>query len=208
MAEVKSGRTGPSAGTIALVLAGLLALAAVGMTVFGSVADGTEAAEGNTATPQGEGSSLQATIEGLRERLRQDPDNDQGWFHLGLAYRESGRFAEAGQAFRRAMELRPQNADYVAYLGESLLLQGGREPPPEAERLFRRAIELEPGNPQARYYLATLRDLRGDHRGALDELVALLRDAPEGAPWEPQVRNAAVTIAQANGIDISGRLPP
>ena len=80
------------------------------------------------------------------------------------------------------MELAPQNADYTAYLAEMLLLQGParNQPPPEAERLFRRALELQPGNPQARYYLATLRDMRGDHRGAVDDLIALLREAPAG----------------------------
>ena len=115
---------------------------------------------------------------------------------LGMALRGSERFAEAGQAFRRATELAPGNADYTAYLGEMLILAADGPPPPEAERLFRRALELQPGNPQARYYLATLRDMRGDHRGAVDDLVALLREAPAGATWEPQVRGAVTAIAR------------
>ncbi len=49
---------------------------------------------------------------------------------LGLTYRGSERFAEAAQAFRRAAELAPRNADYAAYLGEALLLAGGDAPPP------------------------------------------------------------------------------
>lgn len=151
---------------------------------------------------------MEEMITGLQERLRQDPDNHEGWFLLGMSYREGRHFAEAEQAFRRAMELAPQNADYTAYLGEALLLRGGDAPPPEAERLFRRALELQPGNPQARYYLATLRDHGGDHQGALDELIALLREAPADAPWEAQVREAATAIAAQNQIDISNRLPP
>jgi cytochrome c-type biogenesis protein CcmH len=39
-------------------------------------------------------------------------------------------------------------------------------------------------------------------------LLALLREAPPGAPWEPQVRQAVVAIAAERRIDISGRLPP
>jgi cytochrome c-type biogenesis protein CcmH len=147
-------------------------------------------------------------IPDLVQRLRADPDNDQGWYNLGMLYREARRFAESEQAFRRAMELRPENPDYAAYTGEALLLLGGRTPPAEAESLFRRALRLQPGNPQALYYLATLRDIRGDHSGALDELIALLRSAPADAPWEPQVRQAAETIARDNRIDIAGRLPP
>src|SRR6476661_4961867 len=73
---------------------------------------------------------------------------------------------------------------------------------------FRRALQLDSNNAQARYYLATLKDLGGDHRGAIDDLVALLRTAPADAPWSSQVRDAVTAIAQENHIDIAGRLPP
>ena len=195
-----------SSATLALGAAALLAVGAVGIAIFRS-GEPAEAPAANAAAAAAPG-GVEEMIAGLRGRLRQDPDNHEGWFLLGMAYRESGRFAEAEQAFRRAMELAPDNPDYRAYTAEMLLLQGGRNPPPEAEQLLRRVIELQPDNPQARYYLATLRDMRGDHRGAVDALVEILRDAPAGAPWEPQVREAAVTIAGANNIDISGRLPP
>lgn len=195
----------PSPATIALVLAALIAAVAVGYALLGSADEGeTPAAAANAAA--GEARSAEEMIADLSERLRQDPDNHEGWAMLGMALRGSERFAEAGQAFRRAMELAPRNADYTAYLGEMLILAADT-PPPEAERLFRRALELQPGNPQARYYLATLRDMRGDHRGAVDDLLALLREAPAGATWEPQVRGAVTAIAGANGIDIAGRLP-
>ncbi len=198
-----------SAATLALVVAGLLALAAIAIALFRSDDRAGEAPAPVNAMAAAAAPSLDAMIAQMRERLRQDPDNHEGWHMLGLAYRENGNFAEAEQAFRRAMELSPQNADYTAYLAEALLLRGGGAAiPPEAERLFRRTLELQPGNPQARYYLATLRDQRGDHRGAIDELVALLREAPADAPWEPQVRSAVTTIAQQHHINIEGRLPP
>ena len=198
---------GSAPATIALVLAALLAAAALGYALFFRPGDGggADTAEANAAAAQPAGP--EAMIAQLAQRLRQDPDNHEGWYMLGSVYRGSGRFTEAASAFRRAMELQPDNADYTAYLGETLLLAGQGTPPPEAERLFRRALELQPGNPQALYYLATMKDLRGDHRGALDDLIALLRAAPAGAPWAPQVREAAVAIAGQNHIDIAGRLP-
>ena len=207
MPEIAAASRRPSTATLALIGAALLALAAIGIAIWRSDAQAAgddPHANISTAAP---GASVEEVVASLRERLRQDPDNHQGWFMLGMAYRDGGRFTEAEQAFRRAMELAPQNADYTAYVGEALLLIGGETPPPEAERLFRRVLELEPGNPQARYYLATLKDLGGDHGGAVDDLVALLREAPAGAPWQAQVREAVTAIAQENGIDLAGRLP-
>ncbi len=208
MNQATEARKRPSAATLALIAAALLALVAVAIAIWRSDARATLESPRENSGPQASAGSVEEMVASLRERLRQDPDNHEGWFMLGMAYRDSGRFAEAEQAFRRAMELAPSNAAYVAYVGEMLLLIGGDTPPPEAERLFRRVMELEPGNPQGRYYLATLRDLGGDHRGAVDDLVALLRDAPAGATWEPQVREAVTAIAQEHGIDLAGRLPP
>jgi cytochrome c-type biogenesis protein CcmH len=204
MAEAASRR----AGTIALIAAGLIASAAIGIALLRPGEGEASGAPESAAANAQQAASVEAMIPDLVQRLRADPDNDQGWYNLGMLYREARRFAESEQAFRRAMELRPENPDYAAYSGEALLLLGGRTPPAEAETLFRRALQLQPGNPQALYYLATLRDIRGDHEGALDELIALLRSAPADAPWEPQVRQAAETIARDNRIDISGRLPP
>lgn len=207
MAETATSRRGLSSATIALGAAALLAAAAVGIAIFRS-GDAAEAPTANAVAAQGEAPSLDDSIAELRERVRRDPDSHGDWYLLGLALRDARDFAAAAQAFRRAMELAPQNPDYTAYLAEMLLVQGGATPPAEAERLLGRVLELQPGNPQARYYLATLKDIRGNHREAVDDLVALLREAPADAPWEPQVREAVILIARQNNIDIESRLPP
>ena len=207
MAEAPAPRRGISSATLALGAAAILAVTAVGIAVFRSD-ERAEAPATNAAAAAGEAGSMDQAIASLEEEVRRDPDNDEKWFLLGMAYRDLERFADATRAFRRAKELQPQNANYYTYLGEALVLQGGRSPPPEAEALFRRALELEPGNAAGRFYLATLRDARGEHRQAIDELIALLREAPAGAPWEGQVRQAVIAIAAERNIDITGRLPP
>lgn len=197
-----AGRLSPA--NIALGAAALLAAAAVGIALF------RPSEPARTAPPEAAPAAaptLDQSIAALRERLRRDPDSDRDWHLLGLALRESGDFAAAEQAFRRAMELAPRDPDHVAYAAEMLLL-GRRAPADDAERLFRRALELQPGNPQARYYLATMKDRDGRHGEAVAELIALLRDAPPGASWEPQVRDAVTLIARRNRIDLAGRLPP
>lgn len=207
----------PAPATIALALAGLIAAGALSYSLFfrggAAAAPGNEAAAAKAAAPADAAQELarfEAMITRLQQRVRQNPDDHEGWYLLGMSYRGLERFPDAIQSFRRAMELQPRNADYNAYLAEMILIgatSAGRPPPPESEQLFRRALELQPGNPQARFYLATIRNERGDHRGAVDDLIALLRDAPADATWSPQVRTAAIAIAERNNIELGGRLP-
>lgn len=152
-------------------------------------------------------SAMTRAAAAYRRAAELEPRNAENWFGFGLAARELRNIQGAEQAFRRAMDADPRNPDYPAYVAEMLLLRGGRNPPPEAETLLRQAAGLDPQHAQARYYLATLKDRRGDHQGAIDDLVALLRDAPAGAPWEAQVRGALTAIAREHDIDLAGRLP-
>ena len=212
MADHKPASRRPAPATIALIVAGLLALGALGYRFWPGGGGGADSAEPGNASANAAGApagDMEAMIAALSERVRQDPDNHRGWFELGFLLRNTGRYMQAEQAFRRAAELAPDNADYLAYRGEILLILARRDNvPPEAEQLFRRVLALQPGNPQARFYLATIRDIKGDHRGAVDDLIALLRDAPAGASWEPQVRTSLAAIAREHDIDIAGRLPP
>ena len=206
--------------TIALALAALIA---VGVLVYTlafrrdggagpqpGASAGTNAATGAEGDQQAAIAAAEARIQTLQEALRRDPDNHQAWFELGQLYREFDRFADAAQAFRRAVELQPRTALYNNYLGEALIFTATRtrQPLTEAERYLRRALELQPGNAMSRFYLATIRDERGDHRGAVEDLVALLRNPPDGEPLPPQVRSTALSLARQHNIDISGRLPP
>jgi cytochrome c-type biogenesis protein CcmH len=206
MAEATTSKRRIPPATIALALAGLIALAAI---IYSVTRSAEPAASGNqAAAPAQPPADPAQSVEAMRQRLAQDPDNHRGWYLLGFTLQQMGNFGEARQAYQRAMKLEPNNPDYLASLGETILVIGGEGAEREAESLFRRALEFRRDHPAPRYYLAILKDMKGQHREALDELIALLKEAPAGAIWETQVRAAAEKIAEVNKIDIAGRLPP
>lgn len=193
--------------TIALALAALLALVTIVIALTRSDEPGAQPRSVASAAPDQQAGNIEQMIASLRQRIASDPDNAEAWFLLGMAYRDTEQVQPAAQAFRRAMELQPDNVMHVAYLAESQLLLGTEPGLAEARRLLDRAATLDPREPMVRFYRATLKDRDGDPRGAVDDLIALLRDAPAGAGWEPQVRGAAQAIARQHDIDIAGRLP-
>jgi cytochrome c-type biogenesis protein CcmH len=115
------------------------------------------------------------------------------WRMVGWAYAEAGDAQASAGAYRRATEIEPENPENWSSLGEALQVASTNEIP-EAASAFETALKLDPTDPRARYFLAVQKDLRGEHKAAIDEWLALLRDTPPGAPWRPDLQR---TISQS-----------
>lgn len=146
-------------------------------------------------------------IPGLERKANADPDNAGAWQELGFAYFERGRFADAAEAYRRATEADQRSAVLWSSLGEALVMASERDPmPPRAREAFHKAASLDPADPRARYFLAVEKDLSGDHEGAIDDWLALLRDTPDGAPWEADLRRTIEQVGTINKIAVAERI--
>jgi cytochrome c-type biogenesis protein CcmH len=192
-------------GRIALILAALVALLAVGIAVSRNRSETAAAAVPDAAEPVGD---VKTMIAQLEAKLKDDPKNPNGWQMLGWSYFETGRYADAAKAYQRAATLAPTNATYWSAFGEALVLSGPGGVTPEAEQAFKKAIANDPKDHRARYFIGVKKDLAGDHEGAITDWIAVLKDTPPGAPWEQPVRELLDKVATANKIDIAGRVPP
>jgi cytochrome c-type biogenesis protein CcmH len=154
------------------------------------------------------GGDVPAMIAQLEAKLKQSPNDPEGWGMLGWSYFQTGRYAEAASAYGQAATLDPKNAEHPSSQGESLVRAAGGQVTPAAQDAFRQALTIDPGDPRARYFMAVAKDQGGDHKGAMDDWIALLRTAPEGAAWATEVRTFVEGVAKQRGEDISARLPP
>lgn len=148
-----------------------------------------------------------AVIASLEERTRKDPNDVEAWQLLGWSYFENGRYRDSADAYSKATELEPGRAVYWSSLGESLIMSDETNPmPDDAKAAFDKAIALDPKDPRSRYFLAVSRDLNGDHQGAIDDWLALLKDTPKDAPWETDLIRTVEQVGQINKIDIAQKL--
>jgi len=189
---------------IALVLAALIAIAAIAIAVLRSRGDTGASAPPAATQPVGDIASM---IGGLEKKLRDNPGDPKGWNLLGLAYYNVGRYADSVQAYAKAAALDPDNAQTWSALGEVQLLSGPGGITPEAEASFRKALAIDPGDFRARYFMAVKKNEGGNHKGAVDDLIGILRDSPPDAPWAQPVRELISSISTKHKIDISGRVP-
>jgi cytochrome c-type biogenesis protein CcmH len=178
-----------------------------GHSAMASASVGPAAGADAAGQPPGHG-DVAAMIAMLETQMKQHPDNAEGWRMLGWSYLQTGRNADAAAAYGRAAALAPKNAEYLSAQGEATVLADNGQVSPAAEAIFKRAVGADPGDPRARYYLGVAKDQRGDHQGAMDDWIALLKSAPPDAPWAPEVRSFVEKVAAERKIDLSGRLPP
>jgi cytochrome c-type biogenesis protein CcmH len=197
---------------LALGLAAVVVLAATGLYLKigrpDAAARGPAAIAASDLPPGHPNGEVAGMIGQLETRMKQSPNDAEGWRMLGWSYLQVGRNAEAAQAYARAAALDPHNGEYLSAEGEASVLAAQGQVTPAAEEAFRKAVSLDPADPRARYYLAIAKDQKGDAKGAMDDWIALLKSAPPDAPWAPEVRSFVEKVAQERHVDLAGRLPP
>ena len=194
----------------ALGVAGLLPAAALAVYfAVGAPAaiNSPAAANASRAAAPRDSAEVAAAVDQLKARLEHDPDHVEGWTLLGRTLTRLQRFAEAREAYGRAIGLKPDEPELHAELGEVLVL-GARGTVTSAAM----AEFAKSGNdPRARFYGAEAALQRGDAAAAKTTLQALLADAPADAPWRKLVAARLAQIApddpQASSKALTGPTP-
>jgi cytochrome c-type biogenesis protein CcmH len=188
------------------VLFGALALFMIAIIIgasrnLGSEGDPSTATAVEDITANAAGPN--AAIAALEERTRKDPADVEAWQLLGWSYFENGRYLDSANAYGKATKLEPDRAVYWSSLGEALVMADESNPMPKAAKAaFDKAITLDPKDPRSRYFLAVSKDLDGDHRGAINDWLKLLKDTPKNAPWEADLIRTIEQVGKINKIDV------
>ncbi|MBO9664000.1 c-type cytochrome biogenesis protein CcmI [Dokdonella sp.] len=140
-----------------------------------------------TAPPHGgdRGPEMEKAITLLAERLKQQPDDVEGWALLGRAYQAMGRAAESLDAFKRAHELAKDNATLAVEYAQALALSvPGQRIDGEPRALLENALKTEPTNQRALWLLGISDYQAGRYDAAISRwnlLLPLLQPGSEVA---------------------------
>lgn len=85
----------------------------------------------------------------LAAKLRENPDDIDGWKLLGRSYMVMGRFPEAVAAYAKAAEKAPRDAQLLADFADALAMTRGEKLTGEPEELVLRALQVDPNNLKA-----------------------------------------------------------
>ena len=138
---------------------------------------------------------IAANVGKLAERLKQNPNDAQGWTMLARSYMMLERFSEAASAYDRVTALNANNADGWADYAEALALANGQNLAGKPTDAINRALKIDPKNQKALDLAGGAAFQANDYKKAIEYWQKLLTLLPAGSD-ELQTITGQITKAK------------
>jgi len=131
--------------------------------------------------------NLEALVARVEARLREHPEEGEGWDVVAPVYMGWQRYQDAADAYGDAIRLLGPTAKRLSGQGQALVLANNGVVSEEARGLLTRALDLDATLIEPRILLAIAKEQDGDLSGAIADWHALIDKAPADAPWRQMV---------------------
>jgi cytochrome c-type biogenesis protein CcmH len=150
---------------------------------------------------------IAAMVEKLAARMKEHPDDAEGWHMLARSYSVLGRFGEALPAYKRAAELQPANPVLLADYADAVAASTGSVDNPESTALIARSLAADPAQPKALALAGTIAFDRGDYNGAIARWQQMADVLPANSEMLKQVQASIAEARQRAGSSAPARAP-
>ncbi len=89
---------------------------------------------------------IDTMVSSLQKKLEAEPNNAKGWSMLGRSYMVLERYSDAVKAYERALKVKPNSANIMLSLADSMAMQSKGEIAGRPVELINKALEIEPDN--------------------------------------------------------------
>lgn len=199
----------PSGRLLALVSLAVVAVAVIGYSMTGSpglagwpLAAGPQgpAAPASAVEHAQNLQRIEAMVDKLAARMKESPDDAEGWSMLARSYAVLGRHAEAVPAYERAVALREGDPQLLADYADALAMRNNGDLAGEPLRLIERALKIDPRHLKALSLAGTAAFDRKDYASAVRHWSAILEAAPPGSDYIAQVQASIDEARQLGGL--------
>jgi len=142
---------------------------------------------------------FEAMVSRLAARLKENPEDAEGWTMLGRSYAVLGRFGESSQAYAKAAARTPGDAQLLADYADALAMAQGRTLQGEPEKILLRALTVDPNNVKALLLAGTAAFNRGDQAAAIRHWERVLELLPAESDMVQRVRASIAEARSATG---------
>ena len=193
------GRRTGMAVALALPVAALLLYLAVGNPA--ALAPGAAAGDGHGITRE----QIAGMVERLAARMKEKPEDAEGWAMLGRSYAVLDRYAEAAVAYANAVKRSEPDAQLLADYADALAMAQGRNLRGEPERLIAQALKVDPRNVKALLLAGTVAFQDKKFKDAIAYWERILAVVPPDSDIADSARDS---IADARALAGMPKAPP
>lgn len=174
-------------------------MAAGGSTMGGPASDGAGGPDGAAphATTQ---EQIAGMVDRLAARMKETPDDAEGWAMLGRSYSVLGRHPEALVAYEKAIKLRKDDAQLLADYADSLAVKNDRNLAGEPMKWVNAALKLEPANFKALALAGSYAFEQKDYATAAKHWGKLVEVAPPDNNFVQQIMGGLTEARQLAGL--------
>jgi cytochrome c-type biogenesis protein CcmH len=115
----------------------------------------------------GETPSVEEMVQGLRQRLQENPEDPEGWYMLGRSYMVLERYAEAAEAYEHVHKQVGDHPNVMLALADAQIMAAGGVMAGRPAELIRKSVELAPDNNTALWLAGMVEDEAGNFEQAL-----------------------------------------
>lgn len=121
---------------------------------------------------------IAANVDKLAKKLEASPNDPQGWVMLARSYSSIEKFTESANAYAKATELNPKDADLWAEYAFATAMAGGKSLEGKPMELIKRALQIDPENAKALQLAGTAAFEAKDYKKAIDYWQRVLKKVP------------------------------
>jgi cytochrome c-type biogenesis protein CcmH len=141
--------------------------------------------------------NLEALVARVEARLREHPEEGEGWEVIAPVYMGWRRYGDAAQAYAQAIRLLGPSAKRLSGQGQAVVLSNNGVVTEDARSVLERAFTLDPTLIEPRILLAIAKEQDGQFQAAIEDWRALLSKADGDAPWREMVEKR-IALAEAH----------
>jgi cytochrome c-type biogenesis protein CcmH len=132
----------------------------------------------STAPPERSQEQIEANVAKLAKKLESNPNDPQGWTILARSYSSMEKFSEAVNAYTKATELSPKDADLWAEYAFASAMAGGRSLAGKPTELINQALKVDPENAKALQLAGSAAFEAKNYKKAIDYWQRVLKKVP------------------------------
>jgi len=127
--------------------------------------------------------NLEVLVARVEARLREHPEEGEGWEVIAPVYMGWRHYADAADAYRQSIRLLGESPKRLASYGQALVLANNGVVTEDARKALERALVLDPKLIEPRLVLIIAKEQDGQLAAAIEDWRAMLASAPADAPW-------------------------